>query len=168
MLRGAALSLALGGMVAMPMLPALAQEATSMPDEGPAPDTQTAVNPVDGQASAGADATGDAATGPDASDAQTGSVATVPFPGSSVCLANTLKGGAVAGRAISIAVPADKAQEFRERGFADTTCARVKQFDKSGLCRIADARDSAVNAWFWATYGFTAEEICTQIDVADS
>lgn len=91
-------------------------------------------------------------------------VATAPLPASSVCLSNTVKGGTEKGRQFVIAVPSDKAEEFLARGYAQATCARIQQADKSHICDVAAANDPAVNAYFWDTFGFTPEERCKLIE----
>jgi hypothetical protein len=93
---------------------------------------------------------------------------TKAVPTGSVCLANAVGLGERKGQPILVAVPSNQAEKFRERGFQDAPCARVKVRDKSGVCALAEVNDPALNAYFWEMFSYTAEESCKVIETAEA
>jgi hypothetical protein len=88
-----------------------------------------------------------------------------------VCLTRQVKGGAEDGLPIVIGLPADKADDFMKRGFKPADCAVTQVIDKDrkqGVCEVAQARDPAVNLYFWQRFGFTPEESCKTISTASA
>lgn len=100
--------------------------------------------------------------------AQTAEGSARALPAGSVCLAGEMGRGERRGQSFVIAVPSDRADELRGRGFRDARCARIRLADKSGVCSIAAANDPAINAYFWKLYALTAAEICKITEAAEA
>lgn len=93
-------------------------------------------------------------------------IATAPIsasPAKTQCLSRAVKDGADQGKVTLIEIPDDQSAEFQARGFQPVACDTSQLLSASiqeDLCSYAGAKDPALNARYWMTYGITPRESC--------